>query len=181
MEEKRKFSINDLFDKKTQDEIHIFKELHNYAIKNNLKLETHNQYRRYRYSYKKEYVLVLDPYIAVQYNNQYSKKRNSWDSFDLFLKIIEKQPDKNKLIKFIQKEICLCHSCKYRKIGPKKEEECCGHWLDIYGVRRKAAACHPEISKCHLDKEFQTYSNMDIKMLKRMIDIRILQIDMYDS
>jgi hypothetical protein len=175
-----KFTINDLLDTKTQDEILTFKELHDYAINKKLKLETHNQYRRYRYSYKKEYVLVLDPYIAVQYNNQYSRKRNSWDSFELFLKIIEKQPDKDKLIKFIQKDICICHSCSNRKIGPKKDDECCGHWLDIYGVRRKAASCHPEISRCHLEKEFQKYSNLDIKMLKRMIDIRILQIDMYE-
>jgi len=177
---KHKMGINDLLKTKTQEE-GIYKDLHDYAISKNLKLETNNKYRRFRYSYKKEYVLVLDPYISVQYNNQYSKKRNSWESFDLFLKIVEKQSDKNELIKFIQKEICLCHSCAYRKIGPKNDDECCGHWLNIYGVKRKVASCHPEFSKCHLKKELQIYTDYEIKLLKRMIDIRILQIESYET
>jgi hypothetical protein len=177
---KQKLTIDDLLNTKTQQDKVCFKELHDYAISINTKLETHNQYRRFRYIYKKEYVLVLDPYIAVQYNNQYSRKRDSWVSFELFMNEVNKQPDKDELIKYIQKEICICHACSNRKAGPKSDDECCGHWLDINGVRRKAASCHPEISKCHLPKELQVYTDFDIKMLKRMMDIRILQINNYD-
>ena len=180
MAEKRKLTIDDLLCTKTgKDKVH-FKELHDYAIGIGTKLETNNPYRRFRYKYKNDYVLVLDPYIAVQYNNQYSRKRDSWVSFDFFVAVIEKQPDKDELIKYLQKEICICTACSNRKVGPKKDDECCGHWLDIYGVRRRVASCHPEISKCHILKESQIYTDYDIQMLKRMMDIRIIQINNYD-
>ena len=178
---KQKLGINDLLKSKTAEDKIVFKELHDYAIIKKLKLETNNKYRRYRYSYKKEYVLVLDPYISVQYNNQYSRKRNSWESFELFLNIAAKQFDKKDLIKYIQEEICLCHACSNRKVGPKNKEEQCGHWLEIFGKKRYVAACHPEIGKAHLQKELQKYSDYDIKMLKRMMDIRIIQIDNYED
>jgi hypothetical protein len=177
---KSKITIDDLLCTKTGRDKKYFTELHEYAISKGTKLETHNQYRRFRYIYKKEYVLVLDPYISVQYNNQYSRKRDSWVSFNLFMDEIEKQPDKDELIKYVQKEICVCHSCSNRKVGPKNENERCGHWLDIYGVKRYAAACHPEISKVHIPKELQIYTDYDIQMLKRMMDIRIEQINNYD-
>ena len=176
---KKKLSIDDLLHTKNGGEKNLFSELHDYAIKSGMKLETQNKYRRFRYIYKKEYILVLDPYIAVQYNNQYSKKWNSWTLFDYFMTEVEKQQDRDELIKYIQKEICVCHACSNRKIGPKKDDECCGHWLNISGVKRKVAACHPEISKCHIPKEFQVYTDYDIKMLKRLMDIRIAQINNY--
>ena len=178
---KFKFTFDDLLRTKSDKEKVYFTELHEYAIGKGAKLETNNQYRRYRYIYKNEYVLVLDPYIAVQYNNQYSNKRNSWTSFDLFMAVVEKQSDKDELIKYIQKEICVCNACKSRKAGSKKADERCGHWLDIHGVRRMAAACHPEISKCHIPVESQSYTDYDTKLLKRMMDMRFEQINHYDS
>ena len=131
------------------------RELYEYAISKGAKIENYRYSYRFRYVYKKEQVLVFEtsPYIAIPYNNQYYSKRNSWDCFNLFMKEVEKQPDKDELIRYIQKEICVCSSCSNRKAGPKKVDERCGHWLDIHGVKRFAAACHPEISKAHQSKE----------------------------
>lgn len=183
---KFKLTIDDFLCTQTDKDKATFKEFNEYAISKGAKLETNFQYRKFRYIYKNECILIfenieMNPCIVVPYNNQYSKKRDSWISFDLFIAKALKQPDKDELIKYIQNEICICSACSGRKVGPKKSDECCGHWLDIHGVRRMAATCHPEISKCHNLKESHEYTDYDVQMLKRMIDIRISQIDDYDS
>ena len=158
------------------------KKLYDYAVRKGAKIENYRYPYRFRYVYKKEQVLVFEtrtPYIAIPYNNQYSDKRNSWDCFKLFMIEVEKRPDKDELIEYIQKEICVCGACSKRKAGPKKDEDRCGHWLDIYGMKRFAAACHPEISKAHLPKEKREYTDYDIQMLKRLMDVRFAQIDNY--
>ena len=176
---KTKPTFDDLLRTKPDAEKFLYANLHEYAVAKGAKLETNSPYRRYRYSYKGEYVLVLDPYVAVQYNNQYSRKRDSRESFAEFISIAEKQPDSDALIKYIQNEICLCNACKSRKAGPKNNAERCGHLLDIRGVKRLAAACHPEISKCHFPEGPRVYTERDVNMLKRMMDIRFMQIDNY--
>jgi hypothetical protein len=176
---KYRLTFDDLLRTQTEKDQAYFIELQEYAIKKGARLDTHNQYRRFTYIYKKEYVLIFgDPCtLIVPYNNQYSRKRDSWVSFDLFMAEIEKQPDKNELIKYVQNEICICNACSGRKVGPKKIDERCGHLLDINGVKRMAAACHPEIGKRKEKKGEMKYTDYDIKMLKRMIDIRIVQIN----
>jgi hypothetical protein len=85
----------------------------------------------------------------------------------LFIRAAEKQPDKSELIEYIQKEICLCRACN---------NNCKKYFAEINGLRRKVARCHREISKYHKSSIMQSYTDYDIQMLKRMIDIRFEQI-----
>jgi hypothetical protein len=174
-------SIDDFLRTQSDKNKMYFIDLHKYAIDKGAKIETHNQYRRYRYIYKNEYILLFEmrPSIIVPYNNQYSRKRDSWVSFNLFMTEVVKQHDKDELIRYIQNKICVCSACSDRKVGPKKNGECCGHWLDIYGIKRMAASCHPEIEISLNPKESQGSIDYDIKMSKRMMDIRVMQIDNY--
>ena len=180
---KYKLTLDDFLRTQSDKYKIVFTNLHDYAIAKGAKLDTHNQYRRYTYIYKSEYILVfgMKPSIVVPYNNQYSKKRDSWIAFDLFMSEVEKQEDKENLIQYIQDNILLCNACKGRKIGPKTQSECCGHLLDIYGVKRLAASCHPEIEKSFTVNESQESINYNLKMIKRMIDIRVSQICKYDD
>ncbi len=61
------------------------------------------------------------------------------------------------------------------------KSECCGRLLDIYGAKRLAASCHPEIVKYLITDETQESTNYNLKMLKRMIDIRMAQVDNYKN
>lgn len=152
-----------------------FKELHEYAVSKGAKLNTHFEYRRFRYIYRSECVLIFEdsemkPCVVVPYNNQYSRKRNSWTSFDLFMAAVDAQPDRDELVRYIQKQISVCQTCSDRG---------CGHWLDIHGVRRMAAACHPEISKCLESDGSRSALADDIRMLKRMMDMRVVQTERF--
>lgn len=183
VEKKYKLTVDDFLRVQSDKNKPYFIELHQYAISKGAKITTRDQYRRYRYKYKDETVLVLEmrPSVVVLYNNQYSQKRNPWTSFDLFISEIEKQGDKEELIKYMQDHIAICHACADRSKGPKKKNECCGHLLNIHGVEYLAASCHTEIEQYLSPDDSQEAIDYSLKMLKRMIDIRIAQIGMYDS
>ena len=57
--------------------------------------------------------------------------------------------------------------------------ERCGRWVQIRGRRLFANRCHTAISKHHHGEHLRDYDDDDMVMLKRMIDIRIAQIDDY--
>ena len=96
------------------------------------------------------------------------------DELERLLKIVERQEDKDEIIKYIQGGICVCNACN----GIKKANQRCGKWIDINGERRLASMCHPAISKYRRGKDI-SYTDYDIEMMKRMIDIRVVQIDEY--
>ena len=79
------------------------------------------------------------------------------------------------MIKYIQDNICLCGNCNNGNNG-------CGIYerepTDICGKKRYVAGCHRTITKWHkkpLEKQF--YTDYDIKMLKRMLDIQFYLIN----
>ena len=146
-------------------------EMNDYALAKGAKLETHIYYAFFKYKYKKENLLML--------------KRNSWrrtpldiavpyGSLDEFLALAEAQPDGAALIAYIQKEMCLCDACDG---GKNASTRCAKHWVTIDGARRLPAGCHRDISKWKASKRNLEYSDYDIQMLKRMIDIRVMQIE----
>lgn len=136
----------------------------------------------FRYVYKKLYSLALRNLpvrISVPYRLDNSKYIPG--QFERFMDAAESQPDNDALIRYIQNNIGICDGCRYRADGRKKSNERCGIWVNIRGVKRLSAMCNPEISKYHRGKSYLVYNNEDIQMLKRMIDIRIMQIDNFIS
>jgi len=177
---KRKFTLDDFLRTQSDKNKVYFKELHEYATGKGAKLKTDNPYRRYRYIYKKQHIVFFEmSAICVNYNEPYysSRKIDSRVSFDIFMAEVDKQPDRDELIKYLYNTIHLCDSCRGRKAGPKNSDERCNFWIDFDGIKCMAAACCPDITKRYNPQKSQGYTDYDIKMLKRMIDIRFAQID----
>ena len=146
-------------------------EMSEYALAKGAKLESPIYYCFFRYKYKKEPLLIL--------------KQNSWrhtpldiavpyGSIESFLAIAEAQPDADELIAYIQKELCACDACDGAKNAATR---CSKTWVDIRGARRLPAGCHRDISKWKASRRNLAYSEYDIQMFKRMMDVRIMQID----
>ncbi|MFR1518586.1 MAG: hypothetical protein ACLSVG_07405 [Clostridia bacterium] len=90
-----------------------------------------------------------------------------------FVEAAKCQPDSEALLAYIQKEITLCRDCQ--------NANCSGITLDVAGVKRRAAHCHSEIGKVHAGSTSPRYTDYDIQLLKRMMDIRKIQIDRTES
>jgi hypothetical protein len=151
-------------------------EIHEYALSKGAKLEPHKYYSRFIYKYKKQSILGLSKNsgrhtpldIAVPWG--YGGAGSG--SFETFMQMVDNQPDKEELTSYILKEICACDAC-----GNKKASERCSNlWKEINGKRRLLALCHRDISKWKAPKSNLIYTDYDIEMLKRMVDIRFEQI-----
>jgi len=90
------------------------------------------------------------------------------------MKIAETQSDSEELIAYIQKEVCACDACGGRKTA---SERCVKEWTDIKGKRKLLAGCRTDITKWKAPKSNLVYSDYGMKMLKRMVDIRLEQLD----
>jgi hypothetical protein len=170
-------TLDDLIRSLSDTERVFFMELHKYAIAKGMKVEMKDPYS-FRYIYKKLYSLTLHnnpARISVQYRLDNGKHITG--QFERFLEVAESQSDADELIKYIQSNIGICDGCRYRAEGRKKPEERCGQWVYIRGARRLSAVCNPGISKYHRGKPYLVYNDEDIRILKRMIDVRIEQID----
>ena len=150
-------------------------EMHAYAIARGMKMEMKSPYT-FRYVYKKLYSLELHNHpfeIAVPYSLDNGKRVPG--QLEAFLAVAESQPDADALVRYIQGGIRVCTACN----GTKKANERCQCWVDIRGARRLSAACHPTISKYRRGARNPAYTEEDIQMLKRMMDIRIEQVDQF--
>ena len=147
-------------------------ELYDYALTKGAKRLSYNQYKPYCFVYRKKHVLVLynndGIFAAVPYMNQYTAGDVAGELQE-FIAAARRQPDGAELIAYIQKEITLCAHCG--------NANCNGHTVDVAGVKRRLAYCHTEIGKAHRPEGERGHSDYDITMLKRMIDVRLLQID----
>ncbi|MCL2545729.1 MAG: hypothetical protein FWE06_00855 [Oscillospiraceae bacterium] len=159
-----------------------FIELHEYAIAKGMKIKIEKPTASpiyVRYTYKKLYSLVLctnPTRISIPYG-----LKDTPNNFERFLEIVEEQADSDSLIEYIQDNIAICDGCaanvasreRDKKKGIKKS---CGYyWIDIRGVKRLSCIAS-SISKYRYGKD-TIYNDKDIEMLKRLIDIRIMQID----
>ena len=173
-----KLSLDDLLRPLSVTERAYFSDLHEYVIKKGMKLKIESE-TYFRYTYKKLYSLVLrtnPTRIIVPYT-----LKNIPDKFERFLEVAEKQPDADLLIKYIQDNIGVCDGCaaniasreRDKKKGIKKK---CGYyWVNIREAKRLSCASST-INKYRYGKEL-VFNDEDIQMLKRMIDIRVMQID----
>ena len=100
--------------------------------------------------------------------NQYTAG-DAVGELQLFIEIAKQQPDSAELIAYIQQEITRCSNCN--------NANCSGRTADVAGVKRRLAYCHTEISKAHRPESERVYTDYDVTMLKRMIDVRFLQVE----
>lgn len=174
-----KRTIDDLLRPLSDRNKAYFKQLHEHVISKGAKPESSQAYGLFRYSVAKNTVLNLSNHpalVEIPYLN-HCKAGDAVYELERFLSIAEQQPDSEELISYIQKNICVCTGCPDRKEGRKKNDERCGRWVYIRGARRLAAMCHTSISRHHHGSRRGNYTDADLPMLKRMVDIRVLQID----
>ena len=155
----------------------FFIEIHDYAVSKGMKVEMKDPYT-FRYIHKKLYAIALHnnpARISVLYRLDNGKHVPG--QFEKFLEIAEEYPDADTLVKYIQDNIGICDGCRYRAEGRKRPNERCGQWVEIRGERRLTALCNAAISKYHRGKPYLAYNDYDIRMLKRMVDIRVAQIN----
>lgn len=154
-----------------------FKELHEYVTEKGAKKES----GRYRYKYKGEHIISFDwkPSIFISY------KIKSGNSFESFVWELNKQPDKVDLLDYIQKETTICNHCGLSTCKDYVEFLICTprnrkrhhHFavvdtnkIKIGGMEINRGCLH------HLDDITQPFTDEEIKMMKRLIDIRFSQI-----
>lgn len=166
-------TLNDLLRPLSDRDRDYALEMHNYAVSKGMKMEMQNPYT-FRYTYKKINSVELhnNPFrVMVIYRLDNAKHVH--DQFERFFSVAEMQPDAVALVQYIQGGIEVCTGCH----GLHKASERCGKWLNIHGARRLASMCHPAISKYRRGTRNLAYLDEDILMLKRMIDVRIAQVD----
>jgi len=147
-----------------------FSELYDYALAKDAKRMPYNPYKLYCFVHKKKHVLLFDNigrFVAVPYMNQYTAG-DAAGELQRFIEIAKQQPDGGELVAYIQQEITLCCNCG--------NANCSGRTVDAAGVKRRAACCRTEIGKAHRAENERGITEHDVAMLKRMIDVRIMQI-----
>lgn len=151
-------------------------ELHGYALEKSMKVEKRPY--GFRYVYKKLYSLELlnHPFgVLVPYRLDNGGRIPG--QLERFIAVAESQPDADELVKYIQGGIRVCNACN----GIKKVNERCQLWVEIRGARRLSSACHPTVSKYRRGSKNLAYTDEDIKILKRMVDVRINQVDKFTA
>jgi len=174
--DKIKLTLDDLLRPLSDKEKAYCLDMHSYATAKGLKVQIRDPYML-RYTYNKLYALEIgnNPFnIKVVYRLDNGKHVPR--QFERFIEEAEKQPDKEELLNYIAGGICVCNACG----GTKKPEARCGKWVIINGSRRLASACHPAVSKYRRGRNNAEYTDEDIAMLKRLLDIRISQVDAYE-
>ena len=153
-----------------------FSELREYAIEKGMKEEKEED--RFRYIYKKQRSLelrifppersTLPAYIFVPFA-----------PFERFLEAAENQPDADMLVKYILDNLKFCDGCAANTTSRAKEKEkkkCGYYWVNIRDKKRLSCA-GSYITTWQYTKPEKALSNEDIQMMKRMVDIRIEQIN----
>jgi len=153
-----------------------FSELREYAIAKGMKEEKVED--RFRYIYKKHRSLelriyppelpTLPAYIVVPFGQ-----------FERFLEIAENQPDADALVQYILDNLKFCDGCAANVTSRAKEKEkkkCGYYWVNIRDEKRLSCA-GSSITTWQYSKPKKALSDEDIRMMKRMTDIRIAQID----
>lgn len=149
-------------------------DLHHYACSKGMSAEIKNPYT-IRYLYKKLYALELHNMpFGIDVIFRLDNGKHMPDQWERFLEIVEQQNDNDALVKYILGHIRVCDACS----GTKKANQRCGKWIAIRETRRLASMCHPAIGT-YRGRKNDAHGNDEegIRMLKRMIDVRVIQTD----
>jgi len=167
-------------------------DMHAYALAKGAELEKQKYYGQYRYLYKGRYVLVVQIQkfekstpidIAVSYETRSPEPESGWEQYIengkrrilqciVSLKdIIERQPDRDEVAAYVMKEIATCENMTGCNCAARAAV------TDVFGVDKYVNTCMRAISKWTGAKDSDEYTDYDIKMLKRLIDVRVSQIE----
>lgn len=146
-------------------------ELYDYALSLGAKRIPYNQYRKYCFAYQKKHIIQFDHgcglYASVPYKNQYTGGSDSITELQRFVEIAKAQPDRDELIPYIQQGVIQCGKCG----------NCNRPFVDVEGKQIQPAVCVTEIGKERTGGQSRHYTDYDIAMLKRMMDIRMIHIE----
>lgn len=157
---RRKYTLDDLLRPMSDEKRAQLLKLREYAIENGITEKNNST----RYLYKDARVFDISN-IPLSFSVQFRP-------FEHFLEIVEKQPDADKLVEFIIKHFDKCDGCAANTATRAKEKEpkkCGYYWVNIRGENILSCSSS-RIGKCVNNEE-------DIKMAKRLIEIRMEQID----
>jgi len=157
---RRKYTLDDLLRPMSDEKRTQLLELRKYAIEKGIKEKNNST----RYLYKDVRVFDISN-IPLSFSVQFRP-------FEHFLEVVEKQPDADKLVEFIIKHFGKCDGCAANTATRAKEKEpkkCGYYWVNIRG--EKILSCSSSIIGKQISNE------EDIRMAKRLIEIRMEQID----
>jgi len=149
-------------------------ELHLFLKEHSIKPEPHAYFERVVYRYKKETILVSEGTIYPFFQVWLGK--NIHDPAYLHLvHLIEESHDPKyiqEMQAYIADQLTACNAC----YGSKRYDKRCGYFADVFGHRRRLCFefC---LSKKKKNEQNKAYSDYDIDMLKRFIELRIRTID----
>jgi len=155
-----------------------FKELHDYVVALGAKKQTD----LFRYNYKKEHVILFDknPCILVSYKTQ------SKNSLKDFIAIVKKQSDSSQICTYITNKTEVCVPCGHPLCKTSNEIFLCFpngdgsrvrqdiKTFEVDGVTMRAS-CRYDVNKGNKNNDF--YTDEDVSMIKRLVDIRFAQIN----
>jgi len=169
-------TFDDLLRPLADKERAYFLELREYAISKGMKEEkAETNFFRYTYNKNRSLVLQTTPInVTIPYGLSHGKE----SSFERFLDIAEKQPDADVLVKYILGNLKFCDGCAANVASRAKEKEKkkCGYYS--VNIRdKKRLSCSASSITTHQYSKPRSINDDDISLLKRMVDIRITQID----
>jgi len=140
-------------------------ELHKHAIEKGAKFEP--TVNNYRYKYENEWIYDGGVRIPLSANNAKRK-----DGLQLFMSAVNNQPDKDKLIRYIQNNITLCTpECRWCNNKSKRSSKI----VDVFGNKKLLCVNHYTLAiEGKLDSENENINNEEVALLKRMIDLRCM-------
>ena len=155
-----------------------FQELHDYVSRKGVKKDS----GKFSYKYKDEHIIFFDylPAICISY------KLKAGNSLESFIAELNKQPDKDKLSTYLQTNATLCNHCGLSTCKAHVEYFLCyphgseRHWHFENVDKTVFKAGGLEIRRgCryHQEKVNNAFTDDEIAVLKRLIDIRFAQID----
>lgn len=172
---KIKLTLDDILRPLSDAEREVCLDLHKFALSKGLKAELKDPYT-IRYLHKKLYSFQLHNHLfRVQVIYRLHNGKIIPESLDRFLQVAREQSDRDDLIAYIQGGICVCTACN----GARALDKRCGVWVNIDGARRLVSMpCSSAISKYRRGKD-TCYTDEDVRMLKRLLEVRVEQVNAY--
>jgi len=168
-------TFDDLLRPLSDTEKTYFLELHEYALAKRMKVKK-KEVSHFGYTYNDFNSLGLNnnpASVYVSFGLNYAS-----DQFDRFMEIIEKQPDADVLAQYIRDNIHFCDGCAANVSSRAKEKEkkkCGYYYINIRG--KKVLSCFgSSIGTSHYSRPKRELNDVDIKMMKRLLDVRCEQI-----
>lgn len=151
-------------------------EAQEYVLAKGAELENHKAYGQFRYKYKGRYLLVLQ---RNNYRHTPLDIAVPYGPIEKYKELIENQPDRDEIVMYVKKEINVCDTvCVAGIVAGLEPHGYCGKSArDIFGDDKNISLCYQSISKWTAAADNSEYTDYDIKMLKRLIDIRLSQLD----